>query len=205
MCQDILYKAARKYSDLKNIAYEIVLGRKGITYELLLHFPYESFFHLTGIQHLTDLKFTSTNKERIFKDILSKKITNTYLMKSLKYEDWHIEERIKNLYLIENIIESNKVMYKINHNSYMRYTRIVTDFLLEYKISDFDIFYLFIVAEKNFPRFEKEYKGCSFFKKYNTDYTIGTSKTTLLLLNKIRYFNTDSEQKTLIYRNKSYK
>lgn len=67
MCQDILYKAARKYSDLKNIAYEIVLGRKGITYELLLHFPYESFFHLTGIQHLTDLKFTSTNKERIFR------------------------------------------------------------------------------------------------------------------------------------------
>jgi len=203
MQPDILYEAAVKYARLKYVAYEIILGRKGKTFELILHFPFESFFHLVGMQHLDDLTFTSKNKERIFKDIIEEKITIGDLKKSEKYNEWHIGERIENLYLIEDILENNKVLYKINTKSYAQYTQIIADYLLEYK--DINIFYLFIIKERIYPKFENEHKGCSFFKKYNTDYTRGTAKTTLLLMNKIEHFNLEYETKTEIYRSASYK
>lgn len=203
MQQDILYEAAVKYAKLRHVAYEIKLGRKGKEYNLLLHFPYDSFFHLAGIQHLDDLKFSSTNRERIFKDILSGDLKIEYLKKSLKYEQYKVEERIANLYLLEDIIENNDVTYKINPRFYTQYTEIVADYLLEYV--DAETFYLFLVKERIYPKFENEHKGCSFFKKYYTDYTRGTSKSTLLLLNKITHFETEFESKTEIYRSPSYK
>ena len=113
MQQDILYEAAVKYAKLRHVAYEIKLGRKGKEYNLLLHFPYDSFFHLAGIQHLDDLKFSSTNRERIFKDILSGDLKIEYLKKSLKYEQYKVEERIANLYLLEDIIENIEGKKKI--------------------------------------------------------------------------------------------
>lgn len=204
MSQDILYKSAEEYAKLKNIAYEIKLGRKGKEYNLLLHFPYDSFFHLIGLQHLDDLTFPSQNTERIFKEILNGNITLDFLKKSPHYEPFKIEERMTNLYLIENIIESNKVAYKINPKEYIKFTSIKADYLLEYKDLT-NVFYLFLVKEKLNPRFEKEHKCCSFFKKDKTDYTVSTAKTTLLLLSKIEDFCTTSERKIEIYRNPSYK
>lgn len=204
MSQDILYKAAEEYARLKSVAYEIKLGRKGKEYDLLLHFPYDSFFHLIGLQHLEDLTFPSKNTERIFKEIRNGNITVDFLKKSPYYEPFKIEERMTNLYLIENIIENNKVAYKINPTEYIKYTSIKAEYLLEYK-DIMDTFYLFLVEEKQNPRFEKEHKCCSFFKKDNFDYTVRTAKTTLLLLNKIEDFGTTSERKIEIYRNPSYK
>ena len=203
MQPDILYEAAVKYARLRYVAYEIILGRKGKTFELILHFPYESFFHLVGMQHLEDLTFPSSNKERIFKDIIEGKLKIEDLKKSKNYDKWHVEERIGNLYLIEDILENNKVLYKINPRLYAQYTQIFADYLLEYK--DIDILYLFVVKERDYPKFENEHKGCSFFKKYHTDYTRGTAKTTLLLMNKIEHFNLEYETKTEIYRSASYK
>ena len=63
---DLLYNAAVEYQRLQNVVYKIIVGRKGKSYTLQLHFPPESFFHLTGLQHLTDITFPSTNKERIY-------------------------------------------------------------------------------------------------------------------------------------------
>ena len=69
---DILYDAAMEYKKLERTVYRIIVGRKGYSYPIMLHFPPESFFHLAGLQHLTDLTYPSTNKERIYKEILKK-------------------------------------------------------------------------------------------------------------------------------------
>ena len=53
--QDILYDAAISYKNLRNIRYEIKLGRKNKAYDLMVHFPADSFFHLIGMQHLEEL------------------------------------------------------------------------------------------------------------------------------------------------------
>ena len=60
--QDILYDAAAEFYKLKDVKYRVKLGRKRNTYDFILHFPPESFFHLAGLQHLTDIVFPSTNK-----------------------------------------------------------------------------------------------------------------------------------------------
>ena len=53
--QDILYDAAVSYKNLRNVRYEIKLGRKNKAYDLMVHFPADSFFHLVGMQHLEEL------------------------------------------------------------------------------------------------------------------------------------------------------
>lgn len=208
MEQDILYFAAKEYAKLKSVAYKIKVGRKGKSYEIFLHFPYESFYHLVGMQHLEDLVFPSKNKERIFKEILKGNIGIDYLEKSQYYTIYDIEKRINNLYLISEMLENNKVLYKINPRKYSAYTTIKSDYVLEYnkieeKISN--ILYLFLIMERNSPRFENEHKCCSFFRKYKTDYTCGTMKTTLLVIEKIQNFNTEIAETFLIYKNPSYK
>lgn len=202
---DILYEAAVSYNQLKNITYEIVLGRKGKLYKLALHFPPDAFFHLAGLQHLKDITFPSTNKERIFKEILSKKFTFKSISKSIFLKSNFIEERITNLHLLETMLDSNTITYLINRNEYIKYTNIKADYLFEYKDIGASVFYLFIFIQKLKPRFLNECIGCSFFKKHDLDYTNGASKTTVLMISKIANYGSENESREIKYRNPAYK
>lgn len=195
---DMLYEASIEYEKLKDTIYKIVVGRKGKSYILMLHFPSESFFHLAGLQHLKDLKFPSTNKERIFKEIVSGNLTIKDIRKSVFFDKWFIEERLQNFQFLEEMIESNSITYLINAKRYIAYTDIKADYLCEH-LSDNEVFYLFLVKERS-PKFENECKGCSFFRKHEYDYTIGTAKTSTLLIEKVK-----DGKKSTIYRNPVYR
>lgn len=195
---DILYDASIEYGSLKDVIYKIVVGRKGKSYILMLHFPPESFFHLAGLQHLKDLTFPSKNKERIYKEIVSGNLTMEDVRKSVFYDKWFIEERLQNFHFLEQMIESNSITYLINARRYITYTDIKADYLCEYFL-DNEVLYLFLVKEHN-PKFENECKGCSFFRKHRYDYTQGTAKTTTLLIEKVK-----DGKKSTIYRNPVYR
>lgn len=96
------------------------------------------------------------------------------------------------------MIDSNSITYLINARRYIAYTNIKADYLCERK-KDSEILYLFLVLERRYPKFKNECKGCSFIRKHDYDYTMGTSKTTTLLIEKIE--NKDSK---VIYRNPAY-
>lgn len=81
--EDILYEAAIKYRELINSEYYIVLGRKNTEHHLHLKFLEESFYHLIGLQHLKDIKFPTTNKARMFREILNKRINLKMIQKSV--------------------------------------------------------------------------------------------------------------------------
>lgn len=196
---DILYSAAIGYKKLENTVYRIVIGRKGHSYTIMLHFPPESFFHLAGLQHLTDLTFPSTNKERIYKEILEKNLTVNDIEKSIFYNKWFVEERLNSFGYLKDMIEGDTITYLINAKRYIAYTSIKADYLCEHKVSP-DILYLFLVMEKYHPIFKNECKGCSFFRKHDYDYTVGTSKTTTLLIEK----EEKGENKVAIFRNPAY-
>lgn len=102
---DVLYNAAIEYKKLEKTVYKIIVGRKGYSYSIMLHFPPESFFHLAGLQHLTDLTFPSTNKERIYKEILKKNFTEEDIKKSIFYDKWFIEERLNNFTYLKDQME----------------------------------------------------------------------------------------------------
>lgn len=203
--EDLLYTAAYEYKRMHNIAYEIVLGRKGKKYTLFLHFPPETFFHLIGLQHLTDITFPSTNKERILKEILKKNLTYSSLQKSVFFEENFIEERISNLHLLEEMLDSNTVTYLINPKEYQKYSNIKADYVFEYINLELQIFYFFVIIEKKFPHFTNECRGCSFFKKHKVDYTKGTARTTVLMITKFIRFNTIQQIKEIKYKNPTYR
>lgn len=196
---DLLYNAAVEYQRLQNVVYKIIVGRKGKSYTLQLHFPPESFFHLTGLQHLTDITFPSTNKDRIYKEILSQKFGIRDIRKSIFFDKWYIEERLNNIYYLEKMLDSNSVTYLINGKRYTQYTSIRADYLCKYNMDE-NILYLFVVRERKFPKFLNECKGCSLFTKHYVDYTIGAARTTTLLIEK--QTDTDIIQ---VFRNPAYK
>ena len=196
---DILYDAAIEYQKLKDVIYKIVLGRKKQAYNIMLHFPAESFYHLAGLQHLEDITFPSKNKERIYKQILEGKFTIDDINISVFYDEYFIEERLLNFKFLKKMIESNSFYYLINSREYIRYTKIKADYLCEHKQQQ-NVLYLFLVIEKLYPKFKNECKGCSFFTKHDCDYSVGTSKTTTLLIEKI-----EKENNTIMFRNPSYK
>jgi hypothetical protein len=201
--EDILYDAAIEYSKLLDKGYHIILGRKNIQYEINLRFDKDDFFHLVGLQHLTDVTFPSQNRERIFKDIVSKKINIETIKSSAFYKECDVETRITNLYRIEDMLDSSKMLFYINHKEYMKYTRIVADYLCEF-VDTADVFYYFMIKSK-YHKVDFEYSGCSFFKKGVTDFRIGTSETKILLKEKIVGIGTENEIITELYRNPNYK
>lgn len=196
---DILYDAAIEYKKLERTTYRIIVGRKGYSYPIVLHFPPESFFHLAGLQHLTDLTYPSTNKERIYKEILEKNFTIKDIQKSIFYDKWFVEERLSSFVHLKDVIEGDSITYLINAKRYIAYTTIRADYLCEHRVS-YDILYLFLVKEKYHPIFKNEHKGCSMFKKHDYDYTVGASKTTTLLIEK----EEKGEDKVTIFRNPVY-
>ncbi len=203
---DILYEAAKKYQEMLSKEYYIVLGRQGKEYHLHIRFLEESFFHLIGLQHLQDIRYSSTNKQRIYKDILRQKITIEQIKKSSFYNKCFIEERITNLKYIEEMLESSKVLFKINHAQYMRYTNIKADYLCKFEVletEEINCLYLFIVEDK-FPRVEHEHKLCSFFKKHKIDYEQGTAVAKLLLSEKREIDSNGEVKKEIIFKHKNY-
>lgn len=191
------------YSSWKDITYKIILGRKQKTYELMLHFPAKSFFHIAGLQHLTDLDFGTKSKAFIFKKILDKEITISDLQESVFYEEWNIENRIANIGLILDMIELGKAKYLINRNVYKAYTKIKADYLMEYDI-DQCIFYLFSLIVQNNPDFANECVCCSFFRKERVDFTKGSISTKVLLIEKILYRGKENEMRQTVYKNPVY-
>lgn len=202
---DFLYDAAIEYKKLENVVYRIILGRKGKKYELMLRFPPESFFHLAGLQHLTDIKFPSSNKERVYKEILRKRVTEETIRKSVFFDSYHIAERISNLYLIETMLKSDSITYLINPNIYRQFCEIRADYLCRYEKTKTDIFYLFSVIVRTCTKFANECHACSFFKKHDRDYTRGCAMTTTLMIQRIVDMGTEDEMISLFIKTKYIK
>ena len=203
---DLLYCAAVKYGKLLTIGYHIILGRKGKEYRIQLRFPYDSFFHLIGLQHLTDLTYPSKNKERIYKEIVDGKLTYETISKSQYFEGFYIKERIEYLDYLENMLDSCELTFLVNPKEYAKYTKIKADFLFEHAVmlEGPMSLYLFLVKESS-PQIHNECKGCSFFKKHEIDFRRGASKTTVLLVEKYKNVDTVDQEGKVLFRNPSYR
>ncbi len=184
--EDILHKTAVNYMCLLNIGYKIVLGKKGKPYYIDLNFYEESFFHLIGLQHLTDLQQLKGNKERIYKEILDCSITYEDIKKSKHFDEWRVEERITYLEYLEELLDKNEITFLIKPKEYVLYTAIKADYLFEYSLNQATTLYFFSVKAM-IPKVENECVGCSFFRKYDRDYKQGTMATTLLYNEKLKY------------------
>ena len=170
-------KAIQTYNRLLGIKYEIVLGRKGRTVSFEVNFSKQEFYHLAGLQYLSDIRELKNDREKVFDRIRADAEFRQKLHNSVFYEK--INERIFHLANLEAIIDSNKTVFKYNDGE-RPFSRIKADFLLKNVESNANIF-LFLAY-----RTEDECFCRSFFPDNKIDYSI--NQTTMALLFKKKTF-----------------
>ena len=118
--EDILYSAARKYMELLDYQYNIVLGYKGKSTALNIRFEKVGFTHLSGLHKLKDLELPLNKGEILFNNIIDRKITFENISKSIYFHN--IKDRLADLANIEYYIDNsisffdwNKKMAAKNH------------------------------------------------------------------------------------------
>lgn len=163
-----LHKSAEVFYNMLNKKYIMKLSHKKNIIEIILDFKMEDYFHLVGLQYLTDIKFNKSYRQ-VFRQVLNGEITDDFLRKSAFYRQVEnnyviVEERIKAFQKIELLLDSESIIFKYIKN-YNKYSKIDADYLIEVKISD-KTYYIFMRKRKN----SVTYKLCSFFEKQSEYY-----------------------------------
>ena len=174
---DIL-QAAQAYKQLLDVEYQILLGKKNTNITLSVTFDETHFFHLAGLQYLKDrARHFNESRNSIFRKILKGSISKTQLESSQFYPQ--IKSRIECLAFLEQIMDSNKTIFKYNPKL-ESFSAIQADFLLKNEIQARNIF-TFLSEDKS----SGKYFCRSFFSQTDKDYSIGQTNWTLLYKKKI--------------------
>jgi len=188
---DIL-TAQNAFKNLLDIEYEFVLGRKNKNVSLKVEFHKAHFFHIAGLQHLTDLPRLKLLTESVYNLLESGGISASYIESSRNYDS--IKERISLLPKLEQIFDSNDTVFKYNP-ALQAFSVIQAEFLLKNEIEKMPIF-VFLSKNKNGKYFCK-----SFFPDKRKDYSEGQTKWTVLFKKKIL----KSENKeTVLHRHRNF-
>lgn len=183
---DYLQICAKAFEKLLDVQYHIVLGRKGKLVNLNILFEPKEFHHLIGLHKLHDLRLARGNREKIFYEILAGKISMEDLKKSRYYSE--IQKRLEPFYKIENIFDSNKVVFRYN-SKLQTFSLIEAEYLLSTPYENTDI-YIFLDRQAG-----SDFFFCrSFFQKELKDYTKGQAVYTLLKKEKITISTGDRER-----------
>ncbi len=183
---DKLQERAIAFRQLMDYQYVIKLGRKGQIYSFVIDFQKQDFFHLIGLQKLTDLRFLKRSSEYIFNSCLKGKLTYSMLEKSEYFDE--LGYRFDCFHLLESILDDNELIFKCNINSMRVYSNIKADYMLQ-NLKDELTFYIFTEKRSN-----ADTQFCkSFFENSEKDYSRGQTKMTLLYKEKINKITGKSE------------
>ena len=174
---DKLADCALAFEKILDIQYRMIVGRKGKAVELLVGFSMLDFHHLMGLGKLKDLRLATMNRETVFKEIMSGKISYEVIAKS-RYIHL-IENRFQPLMHIEQLFDDNRLVFRYNPKL-NQFSLIEANYLLTSPYEENDI-YIFLAKNKEANR----YFCRSFFPKEQKDYTKGQAVYTLLYKEKI--------------------
>ena len=175
---DIL-ATAKSYSNLLDVEYHILLGKKGKNLSLIISFEETQFFHLAGFQYLEDIPdIFRSKRDVLFNKILSGIITQNQIESSKFYPE--IKDRIEYLVFLEQIMDSNETVFKYNPKL-ETFSAIQADFLLKNELEARNIF-TFLSQKKS----NGKYFCRSFFPQLDKDYSACQTKWTLLYKKKIK-------------------
>ena len=181
---DKLQERAVSFKRLIDYEYKIVLGRKGKKTEIVIIFEKSDFPHLIGLHKLTDVLSGNMATEKLFDKCLCGKISYETISKSRFFQK--LGNRFEYFNKLEEMLDSNDIIFKCNTNKLSGFSRIIADFELKNVYEEL-VFYLFI-EKRN--KSEKQYCK-SFIQESIIDYTYGQTKMTLLYKEKINKITGD--------------
>lgn len=137
---DLLQLCAQKYAELCYYTYDCTIARKNTAIDLHFTFsPYE-FRHLAGLHRLEHDRLRS-NSERVFKDILSCKLTLADLRQAHNWstESEKILSRLEALSQLDTLMDEFLLLYgfsgeKLAAQTPPLRTKIDADYLIKYQL-----------------------------------------------------------------------
>lgn len=197
---DLLQLCAQKYAELCYYTYDCTIARKNTAIDLHFTFsPYE-FRHLAGLHRLEHDRLRS-NSERVFKDILSCKLTLADLRQAHNWstESEKILSRLEALSQLDTLMDEFLLLYgfsgeKLAAQTPPLRTKIDADYLIKYQLPS-GITFFFSVKQKD------GYCGRSLFINNELGYSRGQTKFTLLEKTKT---NLRTGEQILLYRRSTY-
>lgn len=172
-----IYECIDSFSSLLDVEYHLILGRKGVAVSLDILFDKKDFYHLAGLQYLTDRPELRRDRGRIFDEIKERKITREQIESSDLYEK--IADRVDMFPFLEELFDSNETIFKYNKKVH-RFSMIQADYLMKNKIAQRNAF-VFLSRDKGGRFFCR-----SFFPETVYDYSWNQASWTLLYKEKIR-------------------
>ena len=192
------------YERLLKIQYRFVVARKSKEYRITITFKWGNFFHLTGMQHLTDIPQLSISRNVLLTKIKVGELTTQDLSSSMfcVTDNTDINCRIKYLsYLDQFLASENTVLDYMNKNE--SGSKIRADWMIR---GDFNSkgCYLFIEdynSRNRTDRINGEYYCKSFFPFQGITYGSYAKATTILLKERI---NLETKTIETLYRHPTY-
>lgn len=127
---DLLYDAAVVWNQLLGRKYEIICGRKGKQYTIVLDFEAGEFYHLAGFPHMKDLvlpvKFAQT---KALRKVLDRAVTGEMIAKSEQY-DSIIRRKLEAVIQLEHLLNSRFQVYQFDPKKSTFYTKIQARYML---------------------------------------------------------------------------
>lgn len=172
-----IFESAQIFEKLLDIEYKIVLAKKCKSVELNISFEKIHFYHLAGLQYLTDIHELDNQREMVFDWILSQAITAKRIESSEFYPK--IRERVHYLAELESIFDSNDTIFKYDPTENILTSQISGDYLMKNTLESRNIF-TFLSKTEN-----EKYYCRSFFPQTYKDYSYRQKKWTVLSKKKI--------------------
>lgn len=169
--------SAKKFSRLFDVEYEIILAKKGNQVRLVISFEKFHFYHLAGLQYLTDIHELDNQREIVFDWILSESIKNERIESSQFYPK--IKERVHYLAQLESIFDSNDTVFKYDEKENILTSQITGEYLMKNIVESRNIF-TFLDKTK-----DDKYYCRSFFPQSFKDYSYRQKRWTVLSKKKI--------------------
>jgi hypothetical protein len=169
--------SAKNFSRLLDIEYEIILAKKGNQVRLVISFEKFHFYHLAGLQYLTDIHELDNQREIVFDWILSESIKTERIESSQFYPK--IKERVHYLAQLESIFDSNDTVFKYDEKENILTSQITGEYLMKNIVESRNIF-TFLDKTK-----DGKYYCRSFFPQSFKDYSYRQKKWTVLSKKKI--------------------
>lgn len=107
-----IYECIDSFSSLLDVEYHLILGRKGVPVSLDISFDKKDFYHLVGLQYLTDRPELRRDRGRIFVEIKERKITREQIESSDLYGK--IADRVDMFPFLEELFDNNETIFKYN-------------------------------------------------------------------------------------------
>ncbi|MGN0170690.1 MAG: PBECR4 domain-containing protein [Lachnospiraceae bacterium] len=170
---DKIYEAAAKYVALEQFEYEFILSHNRRRKRILVDFKDEDFFHLTGMQYLTDID-VPRNKKKVLDAILIKKIISDQILQKSKFfhhpkHDKDIKNRIIELCFLEEYLDNQNIIRIFTTRNQKGFcSQINAEYMIESQLhGSSDKVYIFLKQRENNPEY---YCVISFFKKDRITY-----------------------------------